>query len=512
MEILPDHDRNLVRNLCKDLLPGNKNRRVRKKGRNGVIKKIRAMMRYTCCQCEDDIGESEEKYEVHEEMEGQEQEVRGRMNENEDINNTYHAEDDYAGQSRSRSGSRSRSRSGSRSRSRSRRDTNIDIDRDIDDYDGAQIGLDLGYNAVADKYRNIGFIKENSTRNVEIKNDKEKPSEVEVEKLFIEVKKKLSFAAEDDVDDKENLITRRGHEMISVDSEEFINIMTNENISINMKKKIIKDDKSNKNVFGIGSQTQVEQQFENPNLLSNVQKQNGKRGDMEEIKNIVHEIRDNEQLLNSQSQPLSLSPSAISPYSSSNLRGSLTSIIHRKMALNTYNESIPRALESNVDQFLITKFRILFLGVLRLNYMKQIKCGRLPRRSRAALILLNSIDVGMATVHTDGLQDWDSVKVKYFFFLNLLFIFIFYFYLFFLLLLFVSSFISFFYFFFLFLLFISSFYFFFLFLLFISSFYLFFLFLLFLSLLFISSFYLFFLSLLFISSFHFFFSPHPFCF
>ena len=258
MEILPDHDRNLVRNLCKDLLPGKNNRRVRKKGRNGVINKIRAMMRYSCCQYEDDIGESEEKYEVHEEMEGQEQEIHGRMNENEDINNIYHAEDDYGDQSRSRSGSRSRSRSGSRSRSRNRRDTNIDIDRDIDDYGGAQIGLDLGYSAVTDKYRNIGFTKENSTRNIEIKNDEEKPNEVEIEKQFIEVKKKLSFAAEDDVDDKEKLITRRGHEMISVDSEEFINIMTNENISINMKKKIIKDDISNKNVFGDGSQTQVE--------------------------------------------------------------------------------------------------------------------------------------------------------------------------------------------------------------------------------------------------------------
>ena len=29
-----------------------------------------------------------------------------------------------------------------------------------------------------------------------------------------------------------------------------------------------------------------------------------------------------------------------------------------------------------------------------------------------ALVLLNSVDVGMETVHTDGLQDWDAVQVS----------------------------------------------------------------------------------------------------
>jgi hypothetical protein len=34
------------------------------------------------------------------------------------------------------------------------------------------------------------------------------------------------------------------------------------------------------------------------------------------------------------------------------------------------------------------------------------------RGSLAAIVLLNSIDVGLETVHTDGLQDWDAVKVR----------------------------------------------------------------------------------------------------
>ena len=33
--------------------------------------------------------------------------------------------------------------------------------------------------------------------------------------------------------------------------------------------------------------------------------------------------------------------------------------------------------------------------------------------SVAAIVLLNSIDVGLETVHTDGLQDWDAVKVHH---------------------------------------------------------------------------------------------------
>ena len=34
------------------------------------------------------------------------------------------------------------------------------------------------------------------------------------------------------------------------------------------------------------------------------------------------------------------------------------------------------------------------------------------RGSLAAIVLLDSIDVGLETAHTDGLQDWDSVKVS----------------------------------------------------------------------------------------------------
>ena len=73
---------------------------------------------------------------------------------------------------------------------------------------------------------------------------------------------------------------------------------------------------------------------------------------------------------------------------------------------------IQRTISSQINNALINKFRIIFLGVLRKCYLRQIQVGRLPRGSNAALILLNSIDVGLETVHTDGLQDWDAVKIS----------------------------------------------------------------------------------------------------
>jgi len=48
--------------------------------------------------------------------------------------------------------------------------------------------------------------------------------------------------------------------------------------------------------------------------------------------------------------------------------------------------------------------------VLRKCYHRHIEEGRLPRGSRAALALLNSIDVGLEQSNTDGLQDWDAVQ------------------------------------------------------------------------------------------------------
>ena len=71
---------------------------------------------------------------------------------------------------------------------------------------------------------------------------------------------------------------------------------------------------------------------------------------------------------------------------------------------------IRRSLDSAVNEPLITKFRIVFLEVLRKCFHRHIQQGRLPRGSHAALVLLNSIDIGLQTVHTAGLQDWDAVQ------------------------------------------------------------------------------------------------------
>ena len=71
---------------------------------------------------------------------------------------------------------------------------------------------------------------------------------------------------------------------------------------------------------------------------------------------------------------------------------------------------IRRSISGAVNEPLITKFRIVFLEVLRKCFHRHIHQGRLPRGSQAALVLLNSIDIGLQTVHTDGLQDWDAVQ------------------------------------------------------------------------------------------------------
>ena len=46
---------------------------------------------------------------------------------------------------------------------------------------------------------------------------------------------------------------------------------------------------------------------------------------------------------------------------------------------------------------------------MRQLYWQYIKEGKLPRNSRAATILLYSIDIGLDTVNTPGLQDWDPL-------------------------------------------------------------------------------------------------------
>ena len=62
------------------------------------------------------------------------------------------------------------------------------------------------------------------------------------------------------------------------------------------------------------------------------------------------------------------------------------------------------------ERALLFKFRNVFLQVVRKHYFNQMSTGKLPRGSNAALALLNSIDVGLETCHTPGLQDWDAVK------------------------------------------------------------------------------------------------------
>lgn len=62
---------------------------------------------------------------------------------------------------------------------------------------------------------------------------------------------------------------------------------------------------------------------------------------------------------------------------------------------------------------LLTHIRRAFLEVVRVSYWRQINSGKLPRKSSAALILLNSIDVALETTDTPGLQDWDVIEAHH---------------------------------------------------------------------------------------------------
>jgi NhaP-type Na+/H+ or K+/H+ antiporter len=62
-----------------------------------------------------------------------------------------------------------------------------------------------------------------------------------------------------------------------------------------------------------------------------------------------------------------------------------------------------------VDEKLLDAYRAAFLQVVNLSYLRQISEGKLPRGSRAAIALLNSVDVGFDTTHTPGLQDFDHL-------------------------------------------------------------------------------------------------------
>lgn len=63
----------------------------------------------------------------------------------------------------------------------------------------------------------------------------------------------------------------------------------------------------------------------------------------------------------------------------------------------------------HIMEELLTHIRRAFLEVVRVSYWRQINSGKLPRKSSAALILLNSIDVALETTDTPGLQDWDEI-------------------------------------------------------------------------------------------------------
>lgn len=62
---------------------------------------------------------------------------------------------------------------------------------------------------------------------------------------------------------------------------------------------------------------------------------------------------------------------------------------------------------------LLAHIRRAFLEVVRVSYWRQINSGKLPRKSSAALILLNSIDVALETTDTPGLQDWEVIEKEY---------------------------------------------------------------------------------------------------
>jgi NhaP-type Na+/H+ or K+/H+ antiporter len=72
--------------------------------------------------------------------------------------------------------------------------------------------------------------------------------------------------------------------------------------------------------------------------------------------------------------------------------------------------TLTRNPQSDVIEVLLYRVRFAFLEVVRHSYWRQIKEGKLPRKSPAAMLLLYSIDIGFDTVHTPGLQDWDQLN------------------------------------------------------------------------------------------------------
>ena len=48
----------------------------------------------------------------------------------------------------------------------------------------------------------------------------------------------------------------------------------------------------------------------------------------------------------------------------------------------------------------------------RRSYWKQIASGRIPRGSTPAMILLDSIDIGLESSHLNGFHDYQSIEVS----------------------------------------------------------------------------------------------------
>lgn len=70
----------------------------------------------------------------------------------------------------------------------------------------------------------------------------------------------------------------------------------------------------------------------------------------------------------------------------------------------------PSLAEDPLNPDMLDATRRAFLEIVRMSYWNQVNSGKLPRKSTAARILLNSVDVALETTDTPGLQDWDEIE------------------------------------------------------------------------------------------------------
>lgn len=63
---------------------------------------------------------------------------------------------------------------------------------------------------------------------------------------------------------------------------------------------------------------------------------------------------------------------------------------------------------------ILSQIRRAFLEIVRVHYWRQIRSGRLPRKSQTISILLNSIDYALERSHTSGLDDWSYMTQFHF--------------------------------------------------------------------------------------------------